>query len=205
MIDKIKQILTKNPGGLKAREIAKALSENKSSVNSILYHNSEVFAVSNYIWTLKEREEDKEILISFDEDVAKERLKSTKFRYYNCNPHHKRTDDCVIRAIAAATGDSWEETLRELTEYMLKTGYMISTPELYGKYLKDKGWKKQKQPVHKDGTKVLIKEFLDTFDGSAVAHAGKGHVTYLSEGNLYDIWNCENEVLGSYWTYEEND
>lgn len=124
------------------------------------------------------------------------------FNYYNCNPHHKRTDDCVIRAISAGEGDSWEDTLRNLTEYMLKYGYMLSTPELYGKYLKDKGWIKQKQPLSANGKKMKIKEFLKTFKGCAVAHAGNGHVTYLAEGKVYDLWDCSDEIIGNYWTYQ---
>lgn len=126
----------------------------------------------------------------------------TKFRYYNCNPHHKRTDDCVIRAIAAGTGEDWCKILKDLTEYTLKYGYMLHTPELYGKYLADNGWEKQKQPLTKDGKKMHIDEFLKTFKGCAVVHAGCGHVTYVSEGKVYDIWDTSNEIVGNYWTYK---
>lgn len=126
------------------------------------------------------------------------------FRYYNCNPHHKHTPDCVIRAIAAGEGESWETTLRNLTECMIKHGDMLSTPELYGKYLKDRGWVKQKQPKTKDGKKIKIKDFLKTFHGQAIAHAGIGHVTYLSEGKVYDLWDCSGDIVGNFWTYEGN-
>ena len=131
-----------------------------------------------------------------------EKVLSSCFRYYNCNPHHRRTDDCVIRAIAAGTGDSWQTTLNNLTEYMLKYGYMISTPELYGKYLEEHGWKKQKQPLKPDGKKMRICDFIKKFKDCAVVHAGNGHVTYVAEGNVYDIWDTSNEIVGNYWTYE---
>lgn len=127
----------------------------------------------------------------------------TVFNYYNCNPHHKHTNDCVIRAISAGTGDSWEEVLEQLTEYMVKTGDMINTPELYGKYLADIGWIKQKQPIKPDGKKIRIKEFVQTFKGCAIVHAGRGHISYVAEGKLWDIWNCEDEVVGNYWTFDE--
>lgn len=126
--------------------------------------------------------------------------KATVFHYYNCNPHHVRTDDCVIRAIAAATGDSWEETLRNLTDYMIKDGHMIGTLELYGKYLKDIGFIKHKQPLTKTGKKMKFSEFCKKFDGEAVCNCGKGHVTYVSENGIWDIWNCEDEIVGNYWT-----
>lgn len=124
------------------------------------------------------------------------------FRYYNCNPHHKRTDDCVIRAIAAGTGDSWEKVLKDLTDYMLKDGHMLNTPELYGKYLTEHGWVKQKQPVQSDGRKMRIGEFVNKFKGCAIVHAGCGHVTYVAEGNVYDIWDTSNQIIGNYWTYK---
>lgn len=129
-------------------------------------------------------------------------LERNTYRYYNCNPHHRRTDDCVIRAIAAGDGRPWDEVLTDLYKLMLKEGYMIGTPELYGKYLKDNGWVKQKQPTTKDGKKVRIKDFLKTFDGCAIAHAGNRHVTYLSEGYVYDIWDCSDQIIGSYWVYK---
>ena len=129
-------------------------------------------------------------------------LNVTPFRYYNCNPHNQRTDDCVIRAIAAGTGDSWSKVLQDLTTYMLNDGHMLNTPELYGKYLKDHGWVKQKQPVKSNGQKMRVYEFLKKFKGYAIAHAGTGHVTYLAEGNVYDIWDTSNEIVGNYWTYK---
>ena len=76
--------------------------------------------------------------------MRKENFKfSNTYHYYNCNPHHKLTDDCVIRAICSSTGDSWEDTMRALVEWSIKTGYMLNTPECYGKYLESIGYVKQ--------------------------------------------------------------
>ena len=124
------------------------------------------------------------------------------YHYYNCNPKRKLTDDCVIRAICSATGDSWEDTLKELTEYCIKTGYMLNTPECYGKYLKDCGYVKCKQPIHKDGSKVRFKEFVKEFDGHAVAHCGSGHVTYVADNSAWDIWDVSDKVVGNYWVHK---
>lgn len=128
---------------------------------------------------------------------------SQVYHYYNCNPHHKLTDDCVIRAICSSTGDSWEKTIKELTEYSIKTGYMLNTPECYGEFLKDQGYIKQKQPVNKDGTKVRFKDFAEKFDGHAICHCGKGHVTYVADNSTWDIWDVSNEVVGNYWVHQD--
>lgn len=127
---------------------------------------------------------------------------SSVFRYYNCNPHHRRTADCVIRALAAGMGETWENVLKDLTEYMLRDGHMLNTPELYGKYLEDRGWVKQKQPVQANGHKVRIADFVKKFHGCAIVHAGSGHITYVAEGSVWDIWDTSNEIVGNYWTYK---
>ena len=131
-----------------------------------------------------------------------QKVAPSRYHYYNCNPHHRLTDDCVIRAISSSTGDSWEDTLAALTKYSIETGYFINTPECYGRYLKDIGYVKQKQPVHKDGTKVRFKEFSAIFDGHAICHCGQGHMTYVADNCVWDIWNTENEVVGNYWVHE---
>ena len=45
--------------------------------------------------------------------------KDSNFRYYNCNPYHVKTDDCVIRAITAGTGSSWNEVVSDLFSTVL--------------------------------------------------------------------------------------
>lgn len=123
------------------------------------------------------------------------------YHYYNCNPQHRLTDDCVIRAICSSTGDSWEDTMHALAEWSIKTGYMLTTPECYGKYLESIGYVKQKQPLHNDGTKVRFKEFCQKYDGHAICHCGKGHITYVADNSVWDIWNTENEIVGVYWVH----
>lgn len=135
----------------------------------------------------------------------KKKIEPTIFRYYNNNPHSRRTEDCVIRAIAAGTGDSWEVTLKKLTKHMIKTGYMLSTPELYGDYLEKIGWNHNKQPKYGNNRNMKIKDFIKRFNGKAIIHVGNDHVSYIEDGKLWDIWNCENEIIGEYWSIESDE
>lgn len=125
------------------------------------------------------------------------------YHYYNCNPKMRFTDDCVVRAICSSTGMEWDETMRELAENAIKTGYMLNTPENYGQYLEERGYVKQKQPLYKDGRKVRFKEFVKIFDGHAVCHCGKGHVTYVADNAVWDIWDVSDQIVGNYWVHEE--
>ena len=120
------------------------------------------------------------------------------FRYYNCNPHHVHTDDCVVRAITAGTGKSWDEVVEELVAYMLKHGYMMNTPETYGVYLKDKGWVRHKAPTKK-GCGVTVGEFAKKFKGHAIVHVDDNHVTYIADGRIWDLWDPSDHIIGEYW------
>ena len=122
------------------------------------------------------------------------------YHYHNENPKDRRTDDCVVRAIATATGQSWDKTLMGLTQCALKHKYMIHCPELYGKYLKELGWVKQKQPKKSNNKKYKASEFLQNFKGTAVANLGTFHVACLKDGQVWDIWDSSNEIVGNYWT-----
>ena len=121
--------------------------------------------------------------------------------YYNANPKGKRTDDCVIRAIAEAEGRTWEDVLRQLVEYSIRTGYMVTAVENYSLYFEEHGWKKMKQPVKRNRQKYRAYEFAKIYDGRCIAHVGTGHMSYLCDHSWYDIWNCTDGVVGNYWEY----
>lgn len=121
------------------------------------------------------------------------------FRYYNCNPYCLHTDDCVIRAITAGTGKSWEEVVSDLSQYMIKYGYMINTPETYSVYLKDNGWVYHKAPVKRGGASMTIGEFAKKFNGHAIVHVDNNHVTYLADGKIWDLWDPSDHIIGEYW------
>lgn len=124
------------------------------------------------------------------------------FRYYNCNPYSVHTDDCVIRAITAGTGKSWKEVVLDLSQYMLKYGYMMNTLETYSAYLKDKGWVQQKAPTKSRGKSMTVGEFVKKFKGHAIVHVDDNHVTYMADGKIWDLWDPSNHTMGEYWVPE---
>ena len=58
-------------------------------------------------------------------------------------------------------------------------------------------------PLQKGVYNRIVKDFVKQFKGRAIIHVGKSHVSYIDEGKLWDIWNCEEEVVGVYWTPKE--
>jgi hypothetical protein len=51
-----------------------------------------------------------------EETLRKKYPDTDTFRFNNVNPKSRIGSDCVIRAIALVTGESWEQTMRGLTE-----------------------------------------------------------------------------------------
>ena len=59
------------------------------------------------------------------------------FKYYNANPTNKHTGDCTIRAICTALEQPYEQTVKELVELWLKTGYEMTDSRCFNKYSLD--------------------------------------------------------------------
>lgn len=126
----------------------------------------------------------------------------SQFRYYNCNPYNIHTGDCVIRAITAGTGNSWDNVVLDLSRYMIKHGYMLNTPEIYGLYLKDIGWIHHNAPTNAKGVGITVGEFVKRFKGHAIVHVDDNHVTYIADGKIWDLWDPSTHIIGEYWIPE---
>lgn len=122
------------------------------------------------------------------------------FKFFNANPKNKITDDCVIRAISVGTGIPYEETLRNLFEVQLKTGYMINDDKCYSKYLEKLGYVKMNEPRKHDNTKMSVIEFIQyRRHKNCIAHVGSHHIVAIKDGQVYDIWNSSHQTMHVYW------
>ena len=140
---------------------------------------------------------------------------TSTFHYYNANPKNRKGGDCVIRAICTALDQSWEQTVRELTEVGIKHGYVLNDKHTYSKYLEQKGFDKRPQPRKRDNTKYTGAEWCDLLqrDGmyygcaAIIAHIGGNHIVCIrpardGEGfkmKVHDIWNSTDGCIGNYW------
>lgn len=140
----------------------------------------------------------KEILDNLDKLASL--MKAENFRYYNSNPNKNKTSDCVVRAISTALRKSWDDVLKELTEYALKYKYFINCQELYEIYLKDNKWKKHKAPCKRNGDAYLLGEWLKKNNVEAIVTIDDDHLTYVNNHIVYDIWNCTDNEVGVFWT-----
>ena len=130
---------------------------------------------------------------------------TTTFHFYNANPHNRITTDCVIRAIATASGVDYNDVVMDLAVRQCKTGFDPSEAKTYGKYLEDLGFTKHKQPRKPDNTKYTGREFCRYLrehgnEKNIVAHIGGHHVVAIINNQVFDTWNSTGGCIGNYWT-----
>ena len=126
------------------------------------------------------------------------------FHFYNANAKNKFGGDCVVRAISTALNQSWEDTVREMTEVGISIGYVLNDTHTIDAYLKQKGWVKQKQPKRENGTKYTGSEFckMQKSKGNTqtfIANIGCKHIVAIVNNKVNDIWNSSHRVIGNYW------
>lgn len=139
---------------------------------------------------------------------------TSAFTFYNANPKNRMGSDCVIRAICTALDQSWEQTLRELTEVGIKHGYTATSKETYKKYLAEKGFGMHKQPRKWDNTKytgyewchwLCSKEDDPRYSGckAIIAHIGGHHIVCIKPIHgvfkVHDTWDSTDGCIGNYW------
>ena len=123
------------------------------------------------------------------------------FTFYNANPHNRITTDCVIRALSTALNIPYNQVVMDMAELQCKTGFDPSTPNTYTKYLEKHGSIKYPQLKHIDGTKYMVKEFVDLHPTGTYLLNLAHHLTTLRDGKIYDIWDCYRygKTVGNYW------
>lgn len=136
--------------------------------------------------------------------MAKRKLPENNryFTYHNANPKDKVTGDCVVRALAYANDMTWDEVFFELCSIGINKKLMPNNEKVYEQFLKDRGWRKQKQPVNDDGTKYRAFNFCNVIARPENRYiiSMRRHLTVIANRKVVDIWDCSKEVIGVYWT-----
>ena len=113
--------------------------------------------------------------------------------YTNPNPCRQEEPDCVVRAIATATMQTWDTVHWELCRLSHERCTMPSVNWLWGLYLKQHGFEKFLLPENCPSC-VTVREFARRFsEGTYVVGTGS-HAVCVSDGDWYDAWDSADEV-----------
>lgn len=135
------------------------------------------------------------------------------FHFFNKNPKNRRTTDCVVRALATALNQSWEQTYRDLFEIGIKSCRPPEDSWVTDRYLESKGCFKINQPKKRDGTKFtgeeichliqensfISNEDLNLSNYDFFLNIGTHHCSCIIKGKIHDIWNCSYDKVGKMW------
>lgn len=121
-------------------------------------------------------------------------------RKVNLNPKGIKACDCVIRAIAYSSKQTWEQTYTDLCQLGLKMKRMPNEKQVYEKYLELNGWIKHKQPRTAYNLKYTVDEFIKHQMAKKAIISVAHHLTCIDNYELIDTWNCGHKSIGNYWT-----
>lgn len=120
------------------------------------------------------------------------------WRRCNPNPLGKQTGDCVVRAIAIATGQSWRETYRDLCEIGEIECDMPSSNYIWGRYLKGKGARQFLLPETCPAC-LSVRAFCKEYPEGVYVIGTGSHAVACIDGDWYDSWDSGSETPTYFW------
>ena len=127
-----------------------------------------------------------------------------KWVSYNANPDGDRVGDCVVRAISAAIGKSWEETYVGLCVQGFLLRDMPSADRVWGAFLRSQGFRRSM--IDADPADCYtVRDFCEDHPHGEYILAISGHTVFVRNGQYLDSWDSGSEVPLYYWERGENE
>ncbi len=138
-----------------------------------------------------------------------------RFHYENFNPV-RVTGDCVVRAIAAAAGLSWNEAFDGLAECAGPDGLILDRYDVYDRYLRRLGFELRGE-LREENRRLTGAQFCSALDGlftrgeRVVTLLGRSHIAAVlpfgtPQGVRYkivDTWNSSGKITrGGFWVLD---
>lgn len=113
--------------------------------------------------------------------------------YANPNPCRQEEPDCVIRAIALATGKTWDDVHWDLCVMSHEKCTMPSTNWLWGAYLTRNGFEKFLLPESCPSC-TTVRQFCKRFPKGTYIIGTGNHAVCVKQGNYMDAWDSGDEI-----------
>ena len=114
------------------------------------------------------------------------------YRFYNANSKGNFVNDCVVRAISAAEGKSWDKTYDELSNIAQSQGTLLDDVNFVEGYLDER----YRRVPHCART---IGEFIEECPHGTYLITVEGHITVVIDGILYDTFDCRDRRIWGVW------
>lgn len=116
----------------------------------------------------------------------------------NPNPLGRQTGDCVVRAIAIATDQSWRETYRGLCRIGETEGDLPNSNMVWGLYLKRKGARQFLLPETCPEC-ITVRAFCERYPKGVYVIGTGSHAVAVIDGDHYDSWDSGRVTPTFFW------
>lgn len=114
------------------------------------------------------------------------------YKYYNNNALGLFKNDCTVRAISTATGNSWDDTYEHLSNIAQMHGTMMDDKEFVKQYLDDR-YKRIYNIPRTVG--MVAGEYKD----NVLLITMNGHITCSKYGIILDSFDCREREAEYCW------
>ena len=116
----------------------------------------------------------------------------------NPNPAKKEVPDCVVRAIAIATWQTWLDVYDAICAEGREEFNMPSVNSVWGKYLFGLGFEPFILPYACPEC-VTVRAFCRMYPHGVYIIGTGSHAVAVIDGNYYDSWDSGREVPSYFW------
>ena len=138
------------------------------------------------------------LFLFYDKAVQTDERRQTMWIKINPNPAKKETGDCVVRAIATATGQSWLKVYDALYEVGREECDLMNADAVWGLYLYRLGFEPFLLPDACPEC-VTVREFCKRFPRGIYIIGTGNHAVAVLDGDYYDSWDSGKTVPSYFW------
>ena len=114
------------------------------------------------------------------------------YKFYNNNSLGLFENDCTVRAIALATGNSWDDTYKHLSNIARLQGIMMDDKDFIKKYLDERYERIYDIPR-------TVGEVAGAYPDNVLLITMPHHITCSKYGVIYDSFDCRDRKAEYVW------
>lgn len=123
------------------------------------------------------------------------------FRYYNANPRQRKVNDCTVRAISKATGQTWDEAYDDLSNFAQVQCIMPDEVEYIDEFLE----RNFKRIYSSRKERITVNEFLEKNPKGTFLITMAGHITCAIDGCIYDTFDPSERYVWQVFEVKRED
>lgn len=114
------------------------------------------------------------------------------YKFHNNNALGLFENDCTVRAISTATGNSWDDTYKHLSNLARLNGTMMDDKDFIREYLDSRYQRLENIPYR-------VGEVAGAYPDNILLITMPSHITTSVYGVVYDSFDCRNQIAEFCW------